>query len=53
LCPARGLVYGIEPSDTGTITREPALVVVIALGGELVPASRATRVDPFQALRAE
>jgi predicted permease len=50
---ARGLVYGISPSDPGMVAGVTALLVVIALAGSLVPAWRATRVDPVQALRAE
>ncbi len=50
---ARGLVYGISPSDPVTVAGGAALLVVIALAGSLVPAWRAIRVDPVQALRAE
>jgi putative ABC transport system permease protein len=50
---ARGLVYGISPTDPATVAGGTALLVAIALGGSLVPAWRATRVDPAQALKAE
>jgi putative ABC transport system permease protein len=50
---ARGLVYGISPSDPGTVAGATVFLVVIALAGSLVPAWRASRVDPVEALRAE
>jgi len=50
---ARGLVYGISPGDPGTLAGGTVFLVVIALAGSLVPAWRATRVDPVEALRAE
>jgi ABC-type antimicrobial peptide transport system permease subunit len=46
-------LYGVSPSDEGTfavVTLGLLLVVVLAC---LIPAGRATRVDPIQSLRAE
>jgi ABC-type antimicrobial peptide transport system permease subunit len=49
----RGLVYGISPSDPGMVAGGMVFLLVIALAGSLVPAWRASRVDPAEALRAE
>ena len=49
----RGLLYGIEPSDPVTFVAVAAMLTIVALGAALVPALRATRVDPLVALRAE
>ncbi len=50
---ARGLVYGISPSDPATVAAGTLFVVLIGLAGALVPAWRATTVDPVTTLRAE
>jgi len=50
---ARGLVYGISPGDPATVTAGTLFVVLIGLAGALVPAWRATRLDPVTVLRAE
>lgn len=49
----RQLLYGIEPSDPLTFTLVPITLVVVALIASLIPALRATRVDPAVAMRAE
>jgi putative ABC transport system permease protein len=48
-----GLVYGISPNDPATIAAGVLGLVAIGLLGSLVPALRATRIDPVTALRAE
>jgi putative ABC transport system permease protein len=48
-----GLLYGVSPSDTATITVVPALLIAVAVVACLVPARRATRIDPLVAVRAE
>ncbi len=49
----RGLVYGISPSDPATVAAGTLCVVLIGLAGALVPAWRATTLDPVRTLRAE
>jgi predicted lysophospholipase L1 biosynthesis ABC-type transport system permease subunit len=48
-----GLLYGVRPSDPLTITAVTALLAGVALLAAWVPAWRASRVDPIQALRYE
>jgi putative ABC transport system permease protein len=47
------LLFGIEPTDSVTFTVVSATFFVIAMLAALVPAMRATRVDPLVALRDE
>ncbi|HWP72388.1 MAG TPA: ABC transporter permease [Gemmatimonadaceae bacterium] len=47
------LLYGVAPSDPVTFTVVPIVLVAVALGSSLIPALRATRVDPAVAMRAE
>jgi len=49
----RGMLYHVEPADPATLVGVVGLVVCIALFASYVPARRALRVDPTEALRAE
>ena len=50
---ARGLLFGVSPVDPLTLGVVAAILAVVALVASIVPARRATRVDPVQALRME
>jgi len=47
------LLYGVGVHDLGTYARVGGLVVVVGIVATLLPAYRATRVDPIVTLRAE
>lgn len=46
-------MFGIEPTDPLTFIALSALLVVVAGLATLVPALRAVRADPVEALRSE
>jgi putative ABC transport system permease protein len=48
----RGMLYAVTPSDPATFALIALLVVAIALLASYMPARRALRVDPTEALRA-
>jgi predicted permease len=47
------MLYGVKPSDPVTLVVVTLLLIVVALIAALVPARRATTVDPIVALRQE
>lgn len=47
------LLYEVTPTDASTLVVTSALLLGIAALASLLPARRATRVDPVEALRAE
>jgi putative ABC transport system permease protein len=47
------MIYGIQPSDPATFASAAILLAVVAMAASILPAWRATRVDPLQVLREE
>jgi predicted permease len=49
----RALLVGVSPTDVVTFAMVPAVLAVVALLAILLPAHRASRVDPVDAMRAD
>jgi len=47
------LLYGLSPTDPLTIVLSVLLLALVALPASLIPAMRAARLDPMQALRED
>jgi predicted permease len=47
------LLFGVAPGSPGTIAVAALVMVTVAVGAGLVPALRAARLDPVEALRRE
>jgi putative ABC transport system permease protein len=50
---AGSLLFGLKPYDAATLLTAAALLAVVALAASYVPAMRAARVEPVEALRHE
>ena len=49
----RGLLHGVTPADPATFAAVAVLLTVVAAAASVVPAWRASRVDPVLALKSE
>ena len=49
----RSLLFGVEASDPGTFVAVPAILATVAFLAVRIPAQRASRIDPTDALRYE
>jgi predicted permease len=49
----RGFLFGVSPNDPVVFTAVPALLLAACLAASLVPALRASRINPVQALTEE
>jgi ABC-type antimicrobial peptide transport system permease subunit len=48
-----GMLFGVSPTDATTIAGVLAIVLAVSAAASLIPAVRAARVEPVQALREE
>jgi len=50
---ARSLLFGVAPTDARIYLLSAVIIAAVSLGATIIPARRATRLDPTAALRAE
>ena len=49
----QALLAGVSPTDVVAFSGAIGLAILMTIAGSLLPALRATRVDPLQAIRSE
>jgi putative ABC transport system permease protein len=49
----RDMLFQVDPADPLTLAAVALFLVIVAIGASIVPARRATRIDPMIALRYE
>jgi len=49
---ARSLLFGIQPTDVVTFVAVPVLLFAVALAAAAIPARRAARISPTEAMRS-
>jgi ABC-type antimicrobial peptide transport system permease subunit len=49
----KSMLFGIAPSDPAILTGAAALLLFVAVGASWLPARRAARVQPMEALRRD
>jgi ABC-type antimicrobial peptide transport system permease subunit len=50
---AKSLLFGVAPADPAVIATSVAALIGVAVLAALLPARRASRIDPMMALRYE
>lgn len=49
----KSLLFGIDPADAATLTAACGLLVLVTIAACYIPARRATKIEPLEALRYE
>jgi ABC-type lipoprotein release transport system permease subunit len=47
------LIYGVRPTDVATFVTVSLILLAVGFGASVLPAYRATQVDPLKTLRDE
>jgi putative ABC transport system permease protein len=50
---ARQFLFGVRPGDPATLAAAAVVLIAVAAAASLIPARRAARIDPMEALRHE